>query len=709
MPLVVPSLGTALLLPTAVDAPPTVLGRSLKHVGVVRDADVRNVSRAQISVSVTCCDASTGLIEKSLVVTAVGANPTPYFPLAKAHKKHLLARGESVLLVHGDGLGLCQTDNSPGPLRFQTDWTGVDLTKTIGPDELKESDAPGKGPATERKKNSPDAFVEGNDEGNSTDGNSTRPKTNPEATPSKKRARAEETPFPETETAFENKADPNRKPIVLVAVGAPGSGKSTFASSLPRKNWQVVNQDTAGTHGRPGTREHCVTLTKKALLSRKNVFVDRCGLTGEQRSTFVKLAIDRNAAVHALWLVRLSCFPKSATHCLLLRMERRAYPFQSRIYTRPERLTLSFLYRKDLPKETLFDRLAKRVGHPTVGDGKGVGLCKRMLGAKANSAPTAGEGFEKVVRCQNEAQVEQAKATYVLVQAMGRERTTDDDGASGATAADEADIAHAATANHTGGDGRAGTTGTSATGPDAATPPPPNAFAAMMGAAKSKKETLSGDHSKQEAAPKRAVTGGTPFWQSALSNIAKNPDHEKYAGVVEFFDEELVVVKDAFPKATTHFLVLARAKALEDGPSTLTKHQVPLLKRMAEKGSGLFFAQQRGGEKNTSAQSEPKIGFHAVPSMKTLHLHILSSDLQGTGMQTRRHWNSFATGFFKNHKDVLAVLETGDATQIKNFWDPEEAERIVKMTPLRCHRCFDGPFQTMPKLFGHLTNECRKR
>ena len=84
--------------------------------------------------------------------------------------------------------------------------------------------------------------------------------------------------------------------------------------------------------------------------------------------------------------------------------------------------------------------------------------------------------------------------------------------------------------------------------------------------------------------------------------------------------------------------------------------------------------------------------------MPQLHMHAVSQDLRGSCMKTRRHWNAFATDFFRDASEALRELRAKGELE----WDEEEAESRVKMERLRCHACGDGPHPTMPKLFEHL-------
>jgi aprataxin len=646
MPLVVTALDAALDLPApaAGDAepPPTVLGRALKRVGAVADADARNVSRAQIEVRLVSDRVGPGC-----VVTAVGENPTPWFPndsrfrdapAAAAGAKRLLRKGESAVLRDGDGLGLCQSDAPPGALRFQS----AGASTTLAPEALL-------GDQTAKRKT--------HDEGG---------RTHPFKRAKGSSADVNEALTHTTHTTTETGTPRRERPVALVMSGAPGAGKSSFCATLPKDDWAVVNQDTAGRGGKQGTRAQCVEAMRRALLiTKKNVAIDRCGLTPEQRETFVSIAAECDAEAHALFL--------------------------------------------DPPRDALFERLRKRTGHPTIADGGGVGVCKRMLGAKANAPPSKKEGFARVTRCVNDWDVEQARSYYRRPRGrvvVGENRKSKIDAAPRTADRDANPNA-------------------SANPPNA--PNAPNAFAQMMGAARAsagssaKKTKTSGGASPPPSVSKTAAVnrGG---WRDALSAMAADPAAFQKRGAVLFFDDELVVARDAYPKSRTHLLVLARDTRLTEGPKAMRSTDAALVRRMARVGEAharTLAASSPPRESAAAAAADDddaerfrfRCGFHASPSMRTAHMHVVSGDLRGVGMKTRRHWNSFATSFFKEAEETARDLERAEAESISGDassgtrWDVAELERVVAMTPLRCHKCGDGPFPTMPKLFAH-TDAC---
>ena len=69
---------------------------------------------------------------------------------------------------------------------------------------------------------------------------------------------------------------------LVVMVGYPGSGKSTFAETA--KNYTVVNRDTLRTW------QKCVQSADAALKARKSVLVDNTNPDLESRKRYVDLA-----------------------------------------------------------------------------------------------------------------------------------------------------------------------------------------------------------------------------------------------------------------------------------------------------------------------------------------------------------------------------------------------------------------------------------
>lgn len=95
---------------------------------------------------------------------------------------------------------------------------------------------------------------------------------------------------------------------------------------------------------------------------------------------------------------------------------------------------------------------------------------------------------------------------------------------------------------------------------------------------------------------------------------------------------------------------------------------------------------------------EFKMGFHAVPSMTHLHLHVVSQDFDSQCLKNKKHWNSFTTDFFVSFAEMRqAVLDGGVV-------DFSAREHRIKQD-LKCHRC-DAALLNMPKLKAHIAT-CR--
>ncbi|CAL4088427.1 unnamed protein product, partial [Meganyctiphanes norvegica] len=151
-------------------------------------------------------------------------------------------------------------------------------------------------------------------------------------------------------------------------------------------------------------------------------------------------------------------------------------------------------------------------------------------------------------------------------------------------------------------------------------------------------------------------------------------------------DDKIVIIKDKYPKAHHHFLILPQ----ENIPSlkSVKPTQISLLKYMESKASILA---------SKYPNSEFRYGYHAIPSMARLHLHVISQDFDSTCLKSKRHWNSFNTKYFLDSTDVIRSLEKYGQC------DTSEASKDLLNEQLKCHKCSYIP-QNMPKLKDHLKN-----
>ncbi|CAL5220154.1 g2117 [Coccomyxa viridis] len=465
------------------------------------------------------------------------------------------------------------------------------------------------------------------------------------------------------------------RPVVVILVGVPGAGKSTFSTALQAASpgrWERVNQDTVAGPGRKGSRPLCVAAARAALQAGHGAIIDRCNWDGPQRKDFIALAKQLHCEAHAIVL--------------------------------------------DLPTQLCANRAAARVDHEGGLDGPGAKSAVYRLGSQLAKAgrPQPSEGLSSVMVCNSEADVKRALQAWSEYRTSGKQpieqyqRSTP---AKRTLATLWGKHGSRAAAGDAGGAGQTnGSQGRSPTvdhGSGSTEPLHNSSAVAEKGLGRpgtGRQEADSGNafavlmnRAKQPAAAPPAKAPGHSnarrqqyqpnSWKDALRQVAVDPDGHRTKYPEMIVSEECILIHDAFPKAAHHALVLPREPTLHDVRS-LNRAHIPLLTRMK------VMAENWMASIETSEGFQ--MGFHSVPSMDHLHMHVISKDFNSPKLKTKQHWNSFTTAFFIPLEQVLLDLEAKDPVAV----DPVQAEALLKQ-PLRCHKC-QAAMRNMPDLKSHV-------
>ena len=178
---------------------------------------------------------------------------------------------------------------------------------------------------------------------------------------------------------------------------------------------------------------------------------------------------------------------------------------------------------------------------------------------------------------------------------------------------------------------------------------------------------------------------GAGHWSMGLLAAMEDPKQ-----VVES-DELCVTIKDAFPKARHHFLVLPREKI--SNLKSLTSSHLDLLKHVYDRGRA-----QAAKITTTEPGVQFRYGYHAVPSMARLHMHVISQDFDSPCLKHKKHWNSFTTDFFMDADRIVKMLREEGKIVI----DVDHYNSQLKKE-LQCHHCH-RTLTNMPKLKDHISH-----
>ncbi|XP_047148774.1 transcription factor bHLH140 isoform X2 [Vigna umbellata] len=200
----------------------------------------------------------------------------------------------------------------------------------------------------------------------------------------------------------------------------------------------------------------------------------------------------------------------------------------------------------------------------------------------------------------------------------------------------------------------------------------------------SKGEKVDSEHRRIERS--RSKAWGS--WAQALQQIAMHP--EKHKGDLLEISDDVVVLNDIYPKAQKHVLVLARTGGL-DCLADVQKEHLQLLNMMHD--VGLKWVEKFLSE---NASLVFRLGYHSAPSMRQLHLHVISQDFESTQLKNKKHWNSFNTAFFRDSVDVMDEVSSDGKATLK------DDDKLLSME-LRCHRCRSA-HPNIPRLKSHISS-----
>ncbi|PIN19858.1 Polynucleotide kinase 3' phosphatase [Handroanthus impetiginosus] len=185
----------------------------------------------------------------------------------------------------------------------------------------------------------------------------------------------------------------------------------------------------------------------------------------------------------------------------------------------------------------------------------------------------------------------------------------------------------------------------------------------------------------------KKVSKAWSSWAQALYDVALHPD--KHKNVVLEMSDDVLVMNDAYPKARQHLLVLARVDGL-DSIADVSREHISLLKTMH--AVGLKWVDKFLSEDKSLLF---RLGYHSVPSMRQLHLHVISQDFNSIHLKNKKHWNSFNTPFFLDSVDVIKEVKEAGTVTLKD-------DKFLAME-LRCHRCRSA-HPNIPRLKSHISS-----
>ena len=202
------------------------------------------------------------------------------------------------------------------------------------------------------------------------------------------------------------------------------------------------------------------------------------------------------------------------------------------------------------------------------------------------------------------------------------------------------------------------------------------------------KENFSEDYVFKKTTKAKRINDWKGKWADGLLEIIRKPELHRSS----FYDpstpddivtREFVVIKDKYPKSKVHLLILPTE--FLPNYSFLEDTHIPLLERMKAEGEKII-AEVKKSEPNLTF----RMGFHAIPSMRQIHVHLISQDFSTAFMKQKKHWNTFNTKFFIEVDEFIDLLKKNGTLELNENFYLEELKNPITFRGL--------PVSSIPKI-----------
>lgn len=212
-------------------------------------------------------------------------------------------------------------------------------------------------------------------------------------------------------------------------------------------------------------------------------------------------------------------------------------------------------------------------------------------------------------------------------------------------------------------------------------------------------------------------------------------------------DENVLIIKDGFPKALRHYLIIPKSPDKTQIHPLLVFQKDPQFYKMIEEYvtktkklimDDLFAAGLLKFDKTDTLATHEfmnrfiKAGVHSIPSLSNLHIHVITQDFYSSRLKHKKHYNSFTTEFFVEFYrleppqtdledqmgygyDSSSSQNTDDgpyptqSISVRHEMDPLKLQNVISKSPLKCTYCGATFANRFVHLKKHLQEEFVKK